>query len=539
MTTGLRSVAAVLAVAIACSAQAGDSDPVLATTDLTVVRRSDLERWSPIIEPRRRELRRLADDPSAVERYLLEEIALIDIALADGGRLVGAAERADLWWMTLGRRLRATYLREVVAPMVEVTDADARRIYDRYRANYQKPDAVAVLEIFRWAPVDLPELRREAERQLDELASTITSPEDFKRAARAVSDATSALEGGSVGAIYRDSVDERLARALFGGGLGMTEVVATEHGLYLFWVARRLPAIDNSFGDVRERIERRLRRQRVERLTEIDRERLIERYDVVLRPQNGIAFTVAGEPYGLPELGLGPEREGDDDSQVLVERATTVLYGLELERLGLCPPEDPVLEYRFALAETAFNLLVDRAWRELKLRPTPGPTSKSAHAPEIERWSFDMLTVDGHPEAYFELLRIRHELGGRAGLEEVRDRLLASTGIEADLESFADVLAPEVSPLGPEIHQTLKLRLAPGELSRPLAVGGRLVMLELAERRLDDEASQAARRDIRQRRALVNLAADTRARLLANHDFSVTDAALDEIEKGTGPGPVP
>jgi len=531
MNTIGRSAVVALAVALAWTARAGEDDPILATTDLTTIRHSDVEHWRPVIEPRRRELRRLADDPGAAERLLLEEIALVDIALAEGGALVGATDRANLWWTTLEQQIRAVYLNQVLVPMVTVTDHDVRKIFDDHRADFQKPEGVVVLEIFRWAPVDLPDLRREAGRQLDELRSEITSPDEFKSAARDHSDATSALEGGSIGAIYRDRIDDRLERVLFGGGLGLTDVVATEHGLYLFWIARRLPAIHNSFADVRERIERRLRRERLGQLAEVDRERLVEEYNVVLYPRDGIALSVAGQPFGRQELGLEPAGDGGGDPQPNRERALTIVHGKELERLGLCPAEDPILEFRLAVADTAFNRLVDRAWRADETPPTVESAPDAGPAPQIERWSFDVLVVEDHPEVFLELFRIRHELGGRADLVGVRDRLLTSTGIEARIESYTDVLSPEVAPLGPEIHRTLKSRLAPGELSRPLAIDDRLVMLALRDRRVDEEASRSAGSRGEHRRALATLAAEIRARLLERHHFTVADAAVGPTRK--------
>ena len=512
-----------MAILLGTSAHAAALDPVLATTDLGVIRRSDLEAWRPLIESRHRELRRLKDTPDAAERFLLEEIALVDIAIAEGGRFVDRETRMNLWWEIWGKTIRARYFKEIVVPQIRIDESEIRKIFEDNPAGFRKAEAAALFEIFRWAPTDLPELRRRARAQLEELRGSIGTIEEFKEAAREVSDATSALNDGSIGILFRDRVGPKLEKVLFDHPTGMTEIVETGQGLYLFWVTRRLPPKINSFADVRDGIEKQLRRMAFDRQEEIDRERLLDQHIVVRHPTESVAVSIDGIAFDREELGL----QHDDDDDALERRILSMLFTDELEKLGLCPPEDPVLEFRMALASKAFNLLVDRARKTGNPQSTPRREAAPKSDRRIELFSFDMLTVEGHPESFFELFRIRYELGEKIGLEAVKERLRSETGIDADVSTYTAVGVPDVAPMGPEVYRTLTRGLEPGRSSRPLEIDGRIVMLFLHERKDDVAASRTASINRAERRVLEDLIRQTRQQLLREHGFSLRASPAD------------
>jgi len=512
-----------MAILLGTPAQAAAPDPVLATTDLGVIRRSEVEAWRPLIESRHRELRRLKETPDAAERFLLEEIALVDIAIAEGGRFINPETHMALWWEIWGKTIRARYFKEIVVPQIRIDESEIRKIFDDNRAGFRKAEAAALFEIFRWAPADLPELRRKARAQLEELRCSIGTIEEFREAAREVSDATSALNDGGIGILFRDRVGPKLEKVLFDHSTGMTEIVETGQGLYLFWVARRIPPKINSFADVRDGIEKKLKRKAFDRQEEIDRKRLFDRHTIVRHPTESVAVSIDGIAFDREELGL----QHDDDDDVLERRILSILYTDELEKLGLCPPEDPVLEYRMVLASKAFNRLIDRA------RKTGNPQSmpRRETAPKVDRrielYSFDMLSVEGHPESFLKLFRIRYELGEEAGLEAVRARLRSETGIDAEVTTYTAVPGPEVAPMGPEIYRTLARSIEPGRSSRPLEIEGRIVMLFLHERKEDVAASRSASKHRAERRVLEDLIRQTRQQLLREHGFSLGCSPAD------------
>jgi len=226
---------------------------VAARTDAFVITDGELAAWTPFLEGKRelRDRLRKAEDP---RQELLRTIAMIRLvppeygALVPGGELE-AAER-DLEY----RQIRATYLAAVLKPRIEVTDDEIRQIFSEHRQNYQKAEAVQVLEIFKWAPRDLPELRQRRSAELESLKTRIESSGDFETAALERSDATSAYKEGRIGALYRDRVSGPLEAALFNARVGLTEVVASDEGLHLFYIIDRLPPRSNDLSDVTDEI---------------------------------------------------------------------------------------------------------------------------------------------------------------------------------------------------------------------------------------------------------------------------------------------
>lgn len=244
----------------------------------------------------------------------------------------------------------------------------------------------------------------------------------------------------------RGPTPEPLRAELLSGHTGISEILGSSQGLFLFWVTGLTPARTPSFAEVEASILRRLRQERL----------------AALLARRGPAWPAEQE---LAEIGVPVD------------------------------PVDPVAR-EVALFERIWPRLLGREWDRRDSAPLLDAARASLpRPPSVERWSFDLLEADaaGSPETFFAVLRVRHELGAQASLPAIREEL-TRRGLHAEIRRFREVTAREAAVLGPEIHTTLRTRLAPGELSKPLALADRhqVVVVVLHSRRVDPEASREA-----------------------------------------------
>jgi hypothetical protein len=460
-----------------------------------VLNTSDLERWSAFLTGRkdfRRQLRQAEDERIEIMRAA----ALTRIMLTHYGELVPAEERQSLQRDAADQAVRRTYFREILGRQVVVEESEARHIFSTHREGFRKARGVKAREIFLWAPEDLVELRASQLTLLEEIRDTATTAEAFEEAAREHSDATSAYRGGSIGTVLEDRIGENLREVLFGVSQGLTDIAESEHGLYLFYVTRTLPAKENTFEDVAEGIYSKLRRQKIESLIESDTASLREQHGFAVLggdapPADGRpVLRIDGREYTARELDLGAVQPGRVEG-----RGMAMLYSGELRRRGIEPdPPAEDLAYDWELSRRILRRLVSRQLAAINQQENPPPDLQNSGV-AVERWTFDLLTVDDlkEPAVLYAVFRALHELREDASLDDLRRRLEQNHNLEASIRSFDGVLAPSVGGLGPEIHTTIKRHLAEGERSKPLHLGDRnqVVVIALYGKEVDSEASRA------------------------------------------------
>lgn len=504
----------------------GAGDEVVARTDRWSITESEVEEWSEVLRYQKG-YKILADRPNEASRWLAEEVAVSRLALEDYGSLVSAAERDVIW-----RQLQAStewrwWVREVVQPQVMVGEDEARLVFENHRDGYRKAPGVVVREVFLWAPVDLEDLRLEKRGLADRLHAEIGDADAFSAAASQFSDATSRLVGGRIGTVLRNQIPDALARHLFGGDLGLTDVIVSRDGFYLFWVSGFRPPKDNSFSDVADRIKAKLELRHLDELKVAANLELKRRYGLEVESvpemrRLGVACRMKGKVIELDEVLLEHRRLDDDQLTAVVgELCSAELIRRELERLGSCPAADSVVRFE---AEVARRILDRLASAESG--PSDGGDEKpvAAGSQYVELWTFEVLEVPakGQPRLFYELLRIEYDLGGNPELDEIQAELVRRLGVEATISSHESVTEHQAAGLGPEIHRTLKKRLRPGETSTPLVLpGGNPIMVvrQLDRETVEMTAPQVAEAlEENRRRQALN---DVRHRLLDTAGFRI------------------
>jgi hypothetical protein len=469
-------------------------DPVVARTDTFSLTRSDIDRWAAFLKGERSFQRRLAGSENP-EDAIAREAALTAILLAEYPDEVPDIVKRHVWHNLEDAAIRRTYVREVVGPGITIDPGEVRSIYTEHRANYRKSAGVSVLEIYLWAPEDLPELRARKRKLLEDIGNEVSDPQAFRQRAETLSDATNAFRGGSVGTILEDRVGGALREALFSGRTGMTEIVESPEGLFLFWVTRMTPSRDNSFEDVAQVIEKKLRAQRLQELMTKDTQRLRLEHEIEVTPPardagpTASVLVIDGQAFSLDEIDLPAF-----DTHAVGGRAIAMLRKQVLESGGFEIDRPDRMAFDYQIARMVLSRLVQREAAAPESIDDQETAGNLVTGPALERWTFDLLRfekVEG-PAELSVVFRALHRLGPGAGLDDLAADVAEDDGLEGTITHYDDVLASSVAGLGPEIHTTIKKLLQPGDLSKPLHLAGRkeIVVIELEGRRIDEEASK-------------------------------------------------
>ncbi len=570
----------------ACSHTTTPPERIVARGDDFVLTQSELGTWSDFLKKRRdfRLTLRRAESP---REEIARTAAVTAILLQDYPDLVSDEERRRLWRGMADHETRRTYVREVLGPQIVVDEAGVREIFETHRENYRKARGVKALEIFLWAPENLEDLRDEKILLLENIRTTTTTPEAFRQAAQAHSDATSSFRGGSIGTVLEDQIGGALRQALFtttdgltrtshqcstatadaqrpaalshlgvlnglsstpprpsdrklhraqhldalatktGEKCGLTDIVQSPDGLFLFWVVRRVPAKENDFEDVASGIEAKLRKQKMQILITADSQTLRTRHAfTVIDPSeptdpDAPVLRIDDRLFTLRDLDLDIW-----DRRAVDRRGMAILYREALQERVIAIDQPDHFEVDWLLSRRILSLLIAQA-------PEVGapPVEAGAEQPEmmpskVERWTFDLLTVEGisSPEALFAVFRAQYEIGETADLKMLQEALENGYGLKATIEPFDDVPASSVGGLGPEIHTTIKKRLSEGEMSKPMHLSDRhqVVVIVLKQKRLDEQAGLAATESSAKRRSHKDCEDRISDQLLQAHNFRFT-----------------
>lgn len=480
----------------------------VATTPENNQESADARNWDALLDART--LRRILVAPSGDRDADVARAAEIIEAVATRHRDLIPPERIDsLTASVYFAEVDRVYRHVVLEPLSAVSEKEIRAYFDAHREGFRRPAGAKLLEIFMWAPEDLPELRTERLAVLAEIQEKARDEEGFSAAAERHSDATSFQNGGRIGTLMADQVNDRLQSVIFGDGTGPTEIISTSEGHYLFLVVNRVRPRERSFDDVAGRITNRLRFQTFETARKRDDERLTERYSIDLDPKEGV-FSIAGTSYTLATARLSADLEDSKLDSAVRRRAHAIAREVELKTMEI---EIAIPSGRLAMAlyEVIYPALLKT--RIEAAPPEPATGGKGLQPPKpprtIQRWDFEMLTLpdDGGQNTLFALLRTRHDLHYRSAMKEVRAVLRERYGLTAEVMHRTGLLAPDAAAMGPEIYRTLKHHLQIGEISRPLHLedSHRFVVVRLTGRTLDVEAGvqeQALRVRSRIRRSI-------------------------------------
>jgi len=155
----------------------------------------------------------------------------------------------------LGESLKTQrYLRDHLLRDIAVSGAECENYYQAHIGDFIVNDVVRLREIL----VD----NENAARSISDLLKKSRNRK-FAELARAHSRASSAAEGGAIGAFQRGELPEDFEKAVFRLPVGaVSKWVRTRYGLHLFLVEERIAAHQQKLWEVKEKIRERLRLER-------------------------------------------------------------------------------------------------------------------------------------------------------------------------------------------------------------------------------------------------------------------------------------
>ena len=520
-------------------------DPPVAVYRHGEIRASEFEAWRlyrrpglvpPLAERDRRRL---------IERLVVERVEADRFAASD----LAAAPEYPAWRRLLVARRASDALVAALRASLRVPDSDLRAAYEAEADRHHSPARWRLQEIFKRFPEGADgETRARLRTAMEELRRRVLAGEDFAALARTESESTSRARGGRVGWVQLDHLRDSIRDAVAGlAPEELTPVLDTGDGLVLLRCQGFLPAVEESFADAREAIEKRLIADRLPAAVGALDASLRAAAQPTLRPQalgsaDGpppIEWRAGDASRSLARLDVllflrdrgrpEPAAVGAADlERLLEERLRLELRAAEAARRGLVDDTAFASRMRLADLELRAELWERREVGTKMTQPTEAELNASFEAhresyrtPErLELQAIALGIERGRPRELYERAR---RLGERlaAGETSFADAVAALVP-PAELRDLGSLTAREAWRLGLNVEKALA-DLEPGGSSSLVQEGTALYLLHLVSRQPPRplsfaEARPTVTRELAARRSRA-LREDTRRRILADEDL--------------------
>lgn len=152
---------------------------------------------------------------------------------------------------------------------IDVTELEERAYYDAHPTEFAATPSVTLREILLSVPADPKGINvaasEEAVKKAEAIRARIVAGEAFEKVAAEISDAPSKANGGLIGPIPKNELDEQLLKLLSAMKPGeMTPVVTVPRGAAILKLESTIESTMLPFDQAREQIADRLRAQRQE-----------------------------------------------------------------------------------------------------------------------------------------------------------------------------------------------------------------------------------------------------------------------------------
>ena len=183
-------------------------------------------------------------------------------------------------WMETRRFVEEEFVRNVT-----ITEAEIKAYYDGHTRFFWQPECVRVSHILIRVNAGADETQRtEARQKIEAIRMNITGGEDFAKLATAQSQCPSAAGGGDLGYIKRGEMVQPFDTAAFALAPGeVSGIVETRFGYHIIKSVDKKPDTIIFYENARDRIERHLKNEAVQRLVnqyveELKKSARIERF---------------------------------------------------------------------------------------------------------------------------------------------------------------------------------------------------------------------------------------------------------------------
>jgi peptidyl-prolyl cis-trans isomerase D len=145
-----------------------------------------------------------------------------------------------------------------IAKSVPVTDEDLHRYYEEQKANFGTPERRKLSHILIPVEGEDADADKTALAKIGAIRERLVKGEDFAKVARETSgDPVSAKQGGDLGFMNKDAMEENFAKAALALKQGeLSEPVKTSFGYHLIKVTELIPAQTKPFDEVKEELRK-------------------------------------------------------------------------------------------------------------------------------------------------------------------------------------------------------------------------------------------------------------------------------------------
>jgi len=151
-------------------------------------------------------------------------------------------EKSGLVWEEYKTQLRnslmtQTVISKEVGGRMDIGSDEVKKYYEAHKQDYNRPEEVALAEIFLSTEGKNPEETAAVHTRADDLHNRLVKGEDFATLAKRYSQGSTAQEGGDLGTFERGQLAKQLEDAVFGLDRGQfTDVIQTKTGFEILKV---------------------------------------------------------------------------------------------------------------------------------------------------------------------------------------------------------------------------------------------------------------------------------------------------------------
>jgi peptidyl-prolyl cis-trans isomerase C len=184
------------------------------------------------------------------------------------------------------RFLQERAIRELIekefGQKVSVADREVKAYYDKYPSFFKEPEKVRARHILiKVDPQADPAEKAGARKKLEKIQQKLRKGEDFADLARKFSQCPSAANGGDLGSFERGQMVKPFEEAAFALNPGdVSDIVETRFGYHLIEVIDRQPETIIPYEDVKDRLARYVKQEKIQKEVRVYAEKLKENANV-------------------------------------------------------------------------------------------------------------------------------------------------------------------------------------------------------------------------------------------------------------------
>ena len=226
-----------------------------------------------------------------------------------------AVESSGIAWEDYKTQIRNRLLtQEVISREVggrmNFTSDEIKQYYEAHKEEFDTPEEVVLADLFLSTDGKTPEEAAAVRQKAEDLHNRITKGEDFGQLATRYSEASTASQGGSLGAFKRGALSKQIEDVVFAMNKGeVTDVIQVKTGFEIFKVMNRFEAGVQPLEKVQDAITNKLYEQKMEPAMRTYLAELREESYVNVKPGYTDSAGVAGAGV-IQEVAPTPDAPG-------------------------------------------------------------------------------------------------------------------------------------------------------------------------------------------------------------------------------------